>query len=83
MILKNYFHFSFVLILLVQENTKQLNGNVKYLLYKSGVSSSQTQQTYGPVYEISDFSTNCITGLQIRGGKGYFSIDFLEFSIEN
>ena len=22
-------------------------------------------------------------GLQIRGGKGYFSIDFLEFSIEN
>ena len=23
------------------------------------------------------------TGLQIRGGKGYFSIDFLEFSIEN
>ena len=21
--------------------------------------------------------------LQIRGGKGYFSIDFLEFSIEN
>ena len=27
------------------------------------------------------FSTN--SGLQIRGGKGYFSIDFLEFSIEN
>ena len=23
------------------------------------------------------------TGLQIRGGKGYFSIDFLEFSIKN
>ena len=23
------------------------------------------------------------TGHQIRGGKGYFSIDFLEFSIEN
>ena len=23
------------------------------------------------------------TGLQIREGKGYFSIDFLEFSIEN
>ena len=22
-------------------------------------------------------------GLQIRGGKGYFSIDFLEFSIKN
>ena len=22
-------------------------------------------------------------GLQIRGGKGYFSIDFFEFSIEN
>ena len=26
---------------------------------------------------------NSYTGLQIRGGKGYFSIDFLEFSIEN
>ena len=25
----------------------------------------------------------CYTGLQIRGGKGYFSIDFFEFSIEN
>ena len=24
-----------------------------------------------------------ITGLQIRGGKGYFSIIFLEISIEN
>ena len=24
-----------------------------------------------------------LSGLQIRGGKGYFSIDFLEFSIEN
>ena len=26
---------------------------------------------------------NTLAGLQIRGGKGYFSIDFLEFSIEN
>ena len=25
----------------------------------------------------------CLQGLQIRGGKGYFSIEFLEFSIEN
>ena len=24
-----------------------------------------------------------VSGLQIRGGKGYFSIGFLEFSIEN
>ena len=24
-----------------------------------------------------------IPGLQIRGGKGYFSIDFFEYSIEN
>ena len=27
--------------------------------------------------------TSLVTGRQIRGGKGYFSIDFLEFSIEN
>ena len=26
---------------------------------------------------------NIAPGLQIRGGKGYFSIEFLEISIEN
>ena len=32
----------------------------------------------------SDETLSCSpAGLQIRGGKGYFSIDFLEFSIEN
>ena len=33
-----------------------------------------------------DLDSNCLQRLlrlQIRGGKGYFSIDFLEFSIEN
>ena len=30
-----------------------------------------------------DFPVQSVSGLQARGGKGYFSIDFLEFSIEN
>ena len=47
------------------------------------------EQVAGPNKEFSQHHTgdhdkvNILTGLQIRGGKGYFSINFLEISIEN
>ena len=80
--LYNYFNIQNLINVKLLFSALVFTINISYIItdYHADNENNTIAERIGMV-KIREVETRA--GLQIRGGKGYFSIDFLEFSIEN